>query len=234
MKTAVLISGQIRNARECYPSLYEKIIRPYGADVFIDTWLPHNNTLDHRNQYIPNDMTVDELFDTYRPKLATFEDFDTSRLVQALGKMNIENRQAFDGSWAHETIIANIFYMYYKVWRCFDLMKNYESLNDIKYDCVIRMRFDLQFDEFPLFQEFTQDTVYVPSGSDHRGGLNDLMAIGDNASMERYCLLFPSLFNYANSGAGFHPESILRHHLNLLKIDVQRFDIKYKLRGEFV
>lgn len=234
MKTAVLISGQIRNAKECYPSLYEKIIKPYGADVFIDTWLPHNNTLDHRNQFIPNDMTVDELLLEYRPKLSTFEDFDHSKLIKALEKVNIENRQAFDGSWAHETIVPNIFYMYYKVWRCFDLMKNYESLNDIKYDCVIRMRFDLSFDEFPLFQELTPNTVYVPSGSDHRGGLNDLMAIGDNASMEKYCLLFPSLFNYANSGMGFHPESVLRHHFNLTRLNCDRFDLKYKLRGEYV
>lgn len=234
MKTAVLISGQIRNAKECYPSLHEKIIQPYGADVFIDSWLPNNYTLDHRGQYIPNDMTVDEILREYRPKLATFEDFDTSRLHQTLGKTNIENRQAFDGSWAHETIIPNIFYMYYKVWRCFDLMRNYESLNDIKYDCVIRMRFDLSFDDFPLFREVAPDTVYVPSGSDHRGGLNDLMALGDAASMERYCLLFPSLFNYANSGMGFHPESILRHHMNLSKLVVDRFDVKYKLRGEYV
>lgn len=234
MKTAVLISGQIRNARECYPSLYEKIIRPYDADVFIDTWVPNSNTLDHRNQYIPNDMTSDEVLREYRPKLATFEDFDNSRLTDALKKMNIESREAFDGSWAHETIVPNIFFMYYKVWRCFDLMRNYESLNGMKYDCVIRMRFDLDFDEFPYFQELSKDTVYVPAGSDHRGGLNDLMALGDPSSMERYCLLFPSLFNYANSGMGFHPESILRHHMNLSKLDVQRFDLKYKLRGEYV
>lgn len=234
MKTALLISGQIRNAKECYPSLYEHIIKPYQADVFVDTWLPNNYTLDHRGQYIPNDMSVDEVLREYRPKLSTFEDFDTSRLIQALSKVNIENRKAYDGSWAHETIVPNIFYMYYKVWRCFDLMKNYESLNEVKYDLVIRMRFDLQFDEFPMIKDLAPSSVYVPSGSDHRGGLNDLLAYGDNASMERYCLLFPSLFNYANSGMGFHPESVLRQHIEISKIKIERFDLKYKLRGEYV
>jgi hypothetical protein len=234
MKTAVLISGQIRNAKECYPSLYENIIKPYQADVFIDSWLPNNYTLDHRGQYIPNDMSVDDVLREYRPKLATFEDFDNSKLVQALSKVDIQNRKAYDGSWAQETIIPNIFYMYYKVWRCFDLMKNYESLNETRYDLVFRMRFDLQFDSFPVHQEIAPNSVYVPEGFDHRGGLNDLMAFGDNSSMEKYCLLFPSLFNYANSGMGFHPESILRQHLEIGKTKVERFSLKYKLRGEYV
>lgn len=233
MKTAVLLSGQFRNAKECYPSLYEHLIRPYKADVFIDSWLPNNYTLDHRNQFIPNDMTVDEVLMEYRPKLSTFEDFDNSKLMTALSKVDIKNRQAFDGSWAHETIVPNIFYMYYKVWRAFDLMKNYESLNEIKYDCVIRMRFDLSFESFPIIEP-QPGSVYVPSGSDHRGGLNDLMALGDNATMEKYCLLFPSLFNYANSGMGFHPESVLRQHLEMSRVKVERFDIQYKLRGEYV
>lgn len=233
MKTAILISGQIRNAKECYASLQEHVIGPYEADVYIDTWLPNNYTLDHRNQFIPNDMSVDEVLREYRPKMSTFEDFDNSRLMQAMKKIDIQNKEAYDGSWAHETIVPNIFYMYYKAWRCSELMKGYESLNDLRYDRVIRMRFDLEFESFPVIEP-EPNTIYIPEGGDHRGGLNDLLAIGDNDSMTKYNLLFQNLFPYANAQMGFHPESILRRHLELSNLKIERFAIKYKLRGEYV
>lgn len=233
MKTAVLISGQIRNAKECYQSLFEHIINPYKADVFIDTWLPHNYTLDHRNQFIPNNMMVDEVLREYRPKLSTFEDFDSSPLMNAIGKVNIQNREAYDGSWAHETIAPNIFYMHYKSWRCYELMRNYESINDVRYNRIIRMRFDLAFDGFPIIEP-ESNTIYIPEGGDHRGGLNDLMALGDADSMKRYFEVFNNLFSYANAQMGFHPESIMRKHLEFSNLKVKRFSINYKLRGEYL
>lgn len=234
MKTAVLLSGQIRNAKQCYNSILEHVVNPYQADVFIESWMPDNYTLDHRNQLISNDMSTDELLKKYKPKLAIFENFDNSELTSALSKIDIKNRQAFDGSWAHETIIPNIFYMHYKVWLCYEAVLRYERLNNVSYDCIIRLRFDLQFEEFPLMSDLKPSRIYVPTGSDHRGGLNDLVAIGDRDSMAKYCNLYLNLLQYAKSGVGFHPESILRHHIMSNSIDVERFEMKYKLRGQYV
>lgn len=234
MRTAILLPGQIRNAKQCHKSIIEHVVKPYLADVFIESWLPNNYTLDHRKQLIPNDMSTDELLREYKPKLATFENFDSSELVSTLSKIEINNRKAFDGSWAHETIIPNIFYMYYKVWLCYESVLRYEKLNNVQYECIVRLRFDLEFEEFPLMTNLKPNTIYVPSGSDHRGGLNDLVAIGDRESMSRYCNTYLNLMQYARSGIGFHPESILRHHIMSSSINIERFNIKYKLRGQYI
>lgn len=233
MKTAILLSGQIRDAKDCYPSLKEFVIDQYNADVFIDTWIPESNVLDHRGNLIKNDLTSDEVISLYKPKLCLFEDFDTTPVFQKMKELKVENKTAYDGSFAWETKTENIFYMYYKVWRSLQLMKHYESMNNLVYDRVIRMRFDLKFESFPVL-DINPNTVYIPEGFDHRGGINDLISIGDRAAMEKVCDLFKYLIEYAQSGVGFHPESILRTHIETCLLNIVRFPIKYKLRGEYV
>jgi hypothetical protein len=233
MKTAILISGQLRDAKNCFLSLKEHVIDSYNADVFIDTWSPGNNLLDHRGQLIPDNLSTQEMLSLYKPKLAMFEDFDNSPLFDRIKHSNIGNKMGYDGSHAWETKIENVFYMYYKVWRCFQHMKHYEAINSFKYDQVIRMRFDLLFESFPIIQA-EHATVYIPAGFDHRGGINDLLSLGTRETMEKICDLFSNLVQYAESGVGMHPESILRTHIERCGVKINRFPLKYKLRGEYV
>jgi hypothetical protein len=233
MKTAVLLSGQVRDAKECFPTLQEHIINRYDADVFIDTWVPDSQVLDHRGQLIADNLSTQQILSLYKPKLAVFEDFNSSPIFSSIKEYKIQNRTAYDGSHAWETKIENIFYMYYKVWRCFHHMAHYEAINNFKYDQIIRMRFDLAFESFPVI-DAQPGIVYVPAGFDHRGGLNDLLSLGTRETMEQICTLFLKLIQYANEGIGFHPESIFRTHIDRCELILNRFDLKYKLRGEYV
>lgn len=236
MKTAILLSGQIRDARNCFPTHKTFLIDQYNADVFIDTWSPNNNTLDHRGQLIKNDLTPNDVFDLYKPKFATFEDFDNSPLMTRIGSLSFQSEtayNAYDGTYAYETKIQNVIYMYYKIWRVFELMRQYEQLNNIVYDQVIRMRFDLFFESFPII-ECKENTVYVPAGFDHRGGISDLLSMGTRATMQIACSVYTHLLEYYNMGIGLHPESVLRRHFEIEKLNIERFNIRYKLRNEYV
>jgi hypothetical protein len=233
MRTAILLSGQIRDAKDCFPTLQEQIIDRYDADVFIDTWVPDSQVLDHRGQLISDNLSTQQVLSLYKPKLAMFEDFNSSPIFSRIKEYKIENRTAYDGSHAWETKVENIFYMYYKVWRCFLHMAHYEAMNNFRYDRVIRMRFDLRFESFPLI-DVQPGAVYVPAGFDHRGGINDLLSLGTRETMEKVCDLFTKLVEYSNSNVGFHPESILRTHMDKCGLAINRFPIKYKLRGEYV
>jgi len=233
MRTAILLSGQIRDARDCFPTLDQHIIQPYNADVFIDTWVPESQVLDHRGQLITDNLSTQEVLKLYKPKLAMFEDFNASPLFERIRNYKIENRTAYDGSHAWETKIENVIYMYYKVWRCLQHMKHYEIMNNFTYDRVIRMRFDLQFESFPVV-DTQPGNVYVPAGFDHRGGINDLLSMGTRETMEKVCDLFLKTMQYAESGVGFHPESLLRTHMEKCGLVINRFPVRYKLRGEYV
>jgi hypothetical protein len=233
VKTAVLISGQIRNAKECVDSLRAKVIGPYNADVFIDTWTPESKIIDHRGNFLTNDASADEVLSLFKPKIAIFEDFNTSPVFDRFKDHGITNKFAYDGSYAYETRVENIFYMYYKIWRCFQTIVHYENMNGFKYDAIIRMRFDLMFDDFQVI-DVQPNTIYIPEGFNHRGGYNDLLSLGSREVMEKICLLCTKLVEYANGGIGFHPESVLRKHIENNGISVVRFPVKYRLRGEYV
>ncbi|CAB4124317.1 hypothetical protein UFOVP49_155 [uncultured Caudovirales phage] len=232
MKTAVVISGQIRDAKQCFNSLHGEILLPYNADVFIDTWIPTNSIVDHRGDLIPNDMSIDEIIFNYKPKMINVEDFN-SPFMKYIKDTAPKKTSSYDGSLAWETKVENVFYMYYKVWRANSLKSYYEKLNGFKYDCVIRMRFDLEFGSFPIIVP-KKNEIYIPEGSNHRGGINDLMALGDSDTMDKHANLFCSLNQYMNMDIGLHPESLMRSHLEQLNLDIKRFQITYKLRGNNV
>lgn len=238
MRTAVLLSGQIRDAKNCYESLMKHIIEPYDADVFIDTWSPINEIPDGRNQYIPNSFGLDELNHIFKPKLMCVEDFASNPVVQKVRSLydglDYPNlRIAYDGSYAWEIRFEAPTFMHYKIWKVNQLRKLYESINDIQYDCVIRTRFDLLFEDFPIIKP-EPNTVYIPEGSNHRGGVCDMTVIGDSDSVSKYCSVYSNLENYIKHQMGLHSESLLRRHLELWELKIERFKVKYKLRGEYV
>lgn len=238
MKTAVLISGQIRDAKNCYQSLIDNVIKPYNADVFIDTWNPNNKIPDGRNQYIENSFGLDDLARIFRPKMMSVEDFEdnpiVSRVREVYKHLNYPNmRTAYDGSHAWEIRFEAPTFMHYKIWKVNVAKDLYEKINNFKYDCVIRTRFDLFFEDFPQIQP-KPNTVYIPSGSDHRGGVCDMTVIGDSDSITKYSSVYVNLQNYINNQMGLHSESLLRKHLELNGLTIERFNIKYKLRGDYV
>ena len=232
IKTALQISGQIRDAKNCFESVKTHILDKFNPDVFIDTWKPSNRIMDHRGAYIPNDMTIDEVIEGYNPKVIQVEDFDTP-LMKHIAEFPYQRLNAYDGTFPWETKFQNVFYMYYKVWKANIHKCSHENLNAIKYDRVIKSRFDLKFDEFPdIIPE--KNTVYVPSGWDCRGGLSDLLAIADSETINKYCRLFECLKTYHDNGITLHPESVLRKHLEFQGIKIERFNLKYYLRGMYL
>lgn len=230
MRTAILLSGQIRSAKYCIKSLMRHVVEPLQADIFIDTWIPRAYEKDRLGNLILNTLTIDEVLSRYRPRAITIEEFDQSPLVQEIGRNRNESKVGYDGSDAPETKLENIYYMHYKIWRANALKNAYEKINDIHYGRVIRLRFDLEFESFPEIEP-ERNTLYIPEGWDYRGGINDLLVVGDSESIDKYCDVYVNLRKYARAGIGFHPESILRHHLEASNVRIVRFELDYKLNG---
>ena len=237
MKTALLISGQIRDAKNCYDSVKTHILDKFNPDVFINTWKPSNQIKDHRDKYLPNEMNIDEIIEKYNPKTIEVEDFDNPHMKVVVDSLiddiKAKRLNAYDGTLPWETRFENVFYMHYKIWKTKNLKMIYEQTNGIVYDRVIKSRFDLKFNEFPdIVPE--KNTVYVPSGWDCRGGLSDLLAIADSETMNKYCNLFTYLKPYHDNNIPLHPESALRKHMEIMDIRVERFRLNYFLRGVYL
>lgn len=243
MKTAVCFSGRL-----CYPdnakNLYEKIIAPYQADVFIDTWIPFSqgSAQIYPNEGdwerirafgeipVPEETNVQKFINLYRPKLIHMEYFDVLPLTHQIRSVLPPSTRTARGTDSPNTVKENVLFMYYKIWRANQLRKLYEQTNRIRYDVVIRLRLDVTVDTFPIIDP-KRKTVYIPEGGDYEGGYCDQVALADSVTMDIYCELWNEIYRYSTAGIGIHPESLLRKHLEVNRLDVARFPAGLKLRG---
>lgn len=90
---------------------------------------------------------------------------------------------------------------FYKLYKCYNLMKEYEFKNKINYNIVIRSRFDgwLNLNNTNIFNLDLEKKIYCQR-SDKYDVINDWWAIGDSISMCIYCQY------YLNISPNLHDE----------------------------
>lgn len=244
LKTAVCISGALSHI-ENYENHFKHIIEPYKADVFIDSWIPyakHSMKVGLRAQMSDDEKRVTTVFpeevvadinayaEAYRPKLINLEFFDAMPLTHQVRSTLPPSAKTYNGRESAGTKKENVMFMYYKIWKVNELRKLYERINKIRYDIVIRLRFDTTFESFPVIEP-ARKVIYVPDRGDYEGGLNDQCALGDAQAMDIYCELYNEIYRYSVAGIGCHPESLLRKHLEINRMTIERFECGMTLRG---
>lgn len=120
-----------------------------------------------------------------------------------------------------ETNIENVIRMYRGIRRCNDMKLRRELTLGGRYDHVIRTRADVQLAS-PLdlgrFMPLTREFIVFPENGHWRGGLNDQFAFGASEKMDVYSLVIDYIPEHCGNGCPFHPETLLRFHLNRMQI----------------
>ena len=214
MRVAVLLSGQFRNSYKEYEAIKKNLIDIYNADVFI--------------YYTPSaeiDFNPTRLINLYNPVHIEVQDYpnEINELIHSVSGFNK----------APESSTASIFYMWYGIMKVNELKEKYESDNSFKYDLVIRSRFDTEILN-PVALKDLPNSIFIPIGSDHRGGYNDLFAYGKSDNMNYYSSLFNNLPKYIEEENLIHPERLLKRHLDKIDFELMRTNIPLKLRGILV
>ncbi len=210
MKIAILYSGIIgNNISDIYENHHQYILSQYpSTEVYCSTY---NNYSDEDNKNI--DM-FRKLFDPQKLDIENWQNI----------KSNLQNLEKIISNCANETVAINTLSMFYKIFKCYQLIQKNN------YDIVIRSRTDIKFDRYLLLEN--NSSLNVPSGGDHRGGLLDLFAYGNQIVIKKYCSLFDNIENYINDiNILFHPESLLRYHCNKNSIKINRFIYNIYLRN---
>ena len=213
MRTAVVITGQVKRLHEDAQSVITNLIEPYQADVFLSVWTPEDK------------QTVWALHDLYKPTGLEIE--------QPFVLPNIPHKlHNYDGSMNTSNPPRNVWGMFYRIKRGHELMEHHEQEHGIQYDTIIRFRFEIGVHQpCPIIQPEPK-TVYIPQGQDHMGGVCDTMAIGDRIGMTHYSSIYHSLNDYAAKCMPTHPESVVRKHLELNGVTIKRFKLHTTLRGK--
>ena len=208
MKVCLLLSGQMRNADEVFPSFKSNLLDRYDTDVFISTWNSHNV---HQSINLFNPISVD------------IENYEA-------GFQSKWNQLVSHNEYKLETNanLVSMISMWYKTLRANQLRKKYESTMGFKYDLIIKTRPDIIIEEpIDLIQS---DNLVIPFGWDWSEGINDLMAWGNQSNMETYCELFYSFGSLANSMDKINPETMLKEYLKIKNIKTERPKVDLTLR----
>lgn len=113
--------------------------------------------------------------------------------------------------------------MFYHRKKCMELILDYQKEQNILYDIIICMRADILAVPPCRLKIIKDSYLHIPIGNDH-GGINDRTAYGSLETMKSYCHLFDHIEEYFDAGCRFHPETLLKFHINRQKLDVIRFD----------
>jgi hypothetical protein len=208
MKVCLLLSGGMRNATETFTSFKSNILERYNTDVFISTWNCHN-VYESINLFNPISFDVENYEAGFQSKWETLVNHNQHKLETNAN-------------------LVSMISMWYKTLRVNQLRTQYENLMGFKYDLIIKTRPDIKIEEpINLIQS---PNLSIPYGWDWSGGINDLMAWGNQSNIQMYCELFYMFNALANYMDKINPETMLREYLNIKNIKTERPEIDLTLR----
>jgi hypothetical protein len=227
MKIAILISGQPRNYREGFEEIKKAYLDKYDCDVYIHTWEGGNFEATQffadrpKQVYKYGETYLSELLELYKPKAYKFENpiiFDDKGIVDSMWRQPLQNSKS----------------MWYSVKQSYDLV-------DGEYDCYIRTRFDLRYEDSTLdLNSLDLSKLHMWNwDTDQRvkhRGYYDVFAIGNKTNVGIYSSLYTKINWYLNydedyyhflSGgwpgqdSGLRNEYLLKWHLTKSSIETK-------------
>ena len=208
MKVCLLLSGNMRNATETFPSFKSNLLDRYDTDVFISTWNSHN---------------VYESINQFNPIAVDIENYEAG--FESKWKQIVSHNEYKLETNAN---LISMISMWYKTLRANQLRKKYENIMGVKYDLIVKTRPDIILEE-PI-DLIKSDNLVIPFGWDWSEGINDLMAWGNQSNMETYSELFYSFVSLANSMDKINPETMLKEYLKIKNIKTERPKVDLTLR----
>jgi len=183
MKTALIITGNLRSFEKCYEN-FEQLINKFDCDIFIcmsNIQFDLHPYIKHELKFYSDCILSDELINS---KLNICKNIN-NKIKKIIVLDKIEEDNDFINNYLHnfdnkkEWKGIDIFKQYKKIKRCVDYIKDYEYNNDIKYNYIIKSRFDIDINinSLPLFP-LLENTFYTIKYDNNK--INDIICITDS------------------------------------------------------
>ncbi len=201
MKTAVLISGQLRTFKKCYPTQKFQIFRHYEPDIHFFCSI------------VGDEQSKDTVL-----LLEDYENVNTEVYDDPTDLAEIAQEKGAFAPYANATSHAKLMLQHWgnkKVWDFFASSAATES-----FDVIIRIRPDLWIHRFRPSRNLDEWTCVAPWWGKF-GGINDRLAILGNDAANRYFNLYDSIPAYLSKGCPFHPETLLLTHLQSNGVNIE-------------
>jgi hypothetical protein len=216
MKTAVLITGKLDYFKETYNNISDRLLSFLGDyDIFVSTWdLPERDKTD--------------LISLYNPKILDIEVFNENTKYLIHNHFNYQKALDIEPKFG----TRNSLYMWYKVNKGLNLIKEYSLFNNIKYDYVVRLRTDFFFTNHFDPTLLSKDIIIGPHLDHHswRGGTphaSDNFFITPISYLDIFAKLYFKYSDLWNTGDYISPEHLYYSYLKNLNINFNKSNLKF-------
>ena len=234
MKTAICISGGIKYPEKSLKSL--KKFHPNNLKIFIHTW-----KIEDAKSYLSNiarqkfaRWTSEEIKENFvestKDNMGVLNRYDCEEImIESFEDRKQEFEEYFNSLSFPSYVRKDIGFlsMAYSLYACNQLKSKYEKMNNMKFDKVVRMRFDSDIINEIHLDKLKKYPLTLEKNTGDWGGLSDQFAIGDSESMDHYCNIYHNLNNLQH--VKFHPESLVEEHLS--KSDVIELPFNVRING---
>lgn len=226
MKIALCLSGHLRNFERAYPTLYFYLLKDYDVDIFIHTWDKLGFSCAFKTDNTLNDTSTKlaEAEKLYKPKSIIVESVD---FVEELKRQGDEYAPHLKNEPKHVGHMAS---MFYKIYACNELKNKYQRESGIEYDCVVRCRPDLLFqNKVTIPTEKKAGVIWTPRALSSPDWYNDQFAVGAPNDMDLYSSVFFDIPEYFRARMEFYPEKFLVWALQKKKLTVNWWDVYFNI-----
>jgi len=153
-KIAICFSGHTRNLNITYLNFVKNLINPLNADIFIHTWDTLGMQKNRQDSVgigysdMPVTKEILDIINKLNPKEYMVENF-----LNKINNFNIPNKIYMYGAPVNNNGIINstarpenIISQLYSIYKSFFILEEYQKKNNIKYDIVIKTRFDFNIE----------------------------------------------------------------------------------------
>ena len=240
-KIAMCISGYLRTFEECYPSILENIIQDNDVDIFIHTYDKIGNSSGWRSPIdLSENINMEFLESIPNIKVLAIQKWDNI-------KYQFEKFRKYHPPVFNINVIATIFY---KIYMCNQLRKEYEIENNIKYDLIIRMRGDQVFTKkinlnFPenkilinsypwgdedYLHHFVGDDCGQEGKRNETEWINDRFAVGNSENIDYLCDLYNNFAELIDQELYVELEHLLYKHLIKRNIEFEKRNLMFYVK----
>lgn len=186
MRTALCISGLPRHVEKAFPNIKANLIDPNQPDIFIHTWLYSKYPFSEEgikatrslrgfveNSYNPLSVGYASQFPFHNPH------WPLDRMMASHAR-----------SYTRENFVLMLYSSWYSVQQANLLKELYQRKHGFTYDCVIRARFDIDYNQPVICADYPMDKIYIPNLGRPPEMTDDRFAFGPNDLMNAYASAF--------------------------------------------
>jgi hypothetical protein len=204
MNIAILIYGRLNKCVEHYNNITEMLGKNNKLDFFLSS---DNSPISQLNDFINLYNPVAYINDTI-----TY-DYDLNIYPNRRPEVNTHNMTCH----------------FKNKNRVFSLLEDHINKNNIHYDVIVSLRIDLIIDNYFIFDEILDNTIYIPLGYDFiDNAINDQVAYGNFEVMKKYNSINPVNLLEQNLSIP-HPESLTLANIKFHKLEIKRFPLQYRI-----